>query len=142
MWELINTYSAQIVSTVVVLLPLIYAVKGRIISDGNMLETFKVAKQSITDSNNIKFDVNQVIGKMSNQIHAVELLVQDQLTDFQKTILEFQEDELYQKMIIGLAELDELHKTLQNKDTTIEMLGNELKETKLALLEIKNMLKG
>ncbi len=142
MWEFINMYSGEIISTIIVLLPLIYAVKGRIINDTNMLNTFKIAKTSIEESNNIKFDVNKVISKVSNQVHAVEILVQEQLSDFQKTILEFQKDELYQKMLVGLSELDELHKTLQNKDSTIEMLGTELKETKLALLEIKNMLKG
>ena len=55
--------------------------------------------------------------------------------------LEFQESEIYTKMLLGLTQLDELNQTLQNKDATIEELGREAKETKLALLEIKNLLK-
>ena len=40
MWELIQTNAGPIASTIILLLPLIYAVKGRIISDTNMLNTF------------------------------------------------------------------------------------------------------
>ena len=142
MWEQIQNYGNEIITTVILLLPLIYAVRGRIISDTNMLSTFKTAKQSISDSNNIKFDVNDAISRTSNQINALEKLIDEQVSTFNKTILEFQEDELYTKMLLGLSELDELHKTIQNKDATIEMLGKEIKDTNLVLQEIKNQLKG
>lgn len=141
MWDFINTYSAEIVSTAVLLTPLAYAIKGRIVNDKNILNTFQVAKQSIMDSNNIKFDVQGSIEKVKNHIDRIETHVNESINYMNQTVLEFQEDELYQKMLVGLSELDELHQTLQNKDSTIEMLGKELKETKLALLEIKNLLK-
>ena len=72
----------------------------------------------------------------------IKALVDTQIAEFQATILEFQEGELYGKMLRTGDQIDELHQTLQNKDATIETLGKELKDTRLILLEIKNQLKG
>jgi len=142
MWETIQTNADTIISTTMILLPLLYAVRGRIISDTNMLETFKTAKASIVDSNNIKFDVQGTITRINKTIEAQREVYMEQQESFQNAILEFQQDELYTKMLLGLSELDELHKTIQNKDATIELLGSQIKETNLVLQEIKNQLKG
>ena len=142
MWETIQTNADTIISTTMILLPLLYAVRGRIISDTNMLETFKTAKASIVDSNNIKFDVQGTITRINKTIEAQREVYIQQQESFQNAILEFQQDELYTKMLLGLSELDELHKTIQNKDATIELLGSQIKETNLVLQEIKNQLKG
>lgn len=116
--------------------------RKRIITDTNMLNVFSVAKKSIADSNNIKINVKESLTTIDKKVQDIDKLVDDQIKQFNDTILEFQESELYQKMLLGLAELDELHKTLQNKDATIDLLGNELKATRLALQEINNKLKG
>ncbi len=142
MLDFINTYSDTIISTIVVLTPVVYALRSRIVSDKNMLNTFQVAKQSISDSNNIKFNVEGAITTVKTNIDRIENKVNESINYMNQTVLEFQEDELYQKMLSGLGQLDELHQTLQNKDSTIEMLGRELKETHLALLEIKNYMKA
>ena len=131
-----------IMSTLVILLPLIYAVKSRIISDTNMLDTFKVAKDSILDSNNIKLNINDIAADVKRSIDRMEGDIWKAIEEVNHSVLEFQDGELYQKMLLGLSELDELHKTIQNKDATIEMLGKQIKESNLALQEIKNQLKG
>ena len=131
-----------IISTLVLLLPLIYAMKSRIISDTNMLDTFKVAKDSILDSNNIKLNINDIAADVKRSIDRMEGDIWKAIEEVNHSVLEFQDGELYQKMLLGLSELDELHKTIQNKDATIEMLGKQIKESNLALQEIKNQLKG
>jgi len=141
MIELLEAYGLEGL-LLIVLTSLIPIIRKRIINDTNMLETFKIAKDSIKDSNNIKFNVNDAINNVRNQVDEVKTMVDSQIKEFQETILAFQEDELYKKMLLGLSELDELHETLQNKDATIEMLGKELKDTRKILLEIKNKLKG
>ena len=142
MIKLIEDNLETIISTLVLLLPLIYAMKSRIISDTNMLDTFKVAKDSILDSNNIKLNINDIAADVKRSIDRMEGDIWKAIEEVNHSVLEFQDGELYQKMLLGLSELDELHKTIQNKDATIEMLGKQIKESNLALQEIKNQLKG
>lgn len=116
--------------------------RKRIITDTNMLNVFKTAKESISDSNNIKIDVKGSLEQINTKVDDIEKKVYNSIIEMNNSVLAFQEDELYQKMLVGLSELDELHQTLQNKDSVIERLETDLKETKLLLQEVRNLLKG
>jgi len=141
MFEFLTENGVLLGSTFSILLPLAYAVKGRIISDKNMLATFQSAKKGIEDNLNIKFNVQEKINAVSKSVDKMESEINNAVQDVNESITKFMESELYTKMLSGLSQLDELNKTLQNKDATIETLSREIKETNLRYQEILNELK-
>jgi hypothetical protein len=142
MLEFIQTYSAELISTGTILMALGYPMAKRIVSDKNMVAIFDKAKASIVESNNIKVDIKGSLANFNDRINSLQKVTIEQMQEFERVILEFQEGELYQKMLIGAEQVEKINEVLAQKDETISMLGMTLKDLTRDIQEIKNTLKG
>ena len=138
MMEFLNTYAAEIAQGAALLAIASPFIKQRLLSDKNILNVFQTAKDAIEQNNTFKIDISSNISRINQTIEKIREQSITQTKEFERIILEFQEDELYQKMLSGLSELDELHQTLQNKDATIEMLTKEIRDIHVFIQEFKN----
>lgn len=140
MIEIITQYAPWIITVVAVLGPQIPAWITRAVNDRNLLKTFEDVKDL---ASNIKIKeadilkamstVSNVTQSLKNEIDIMSLKVNDEISRINDTILEFTDSEIYQKMLLGLNQLDELKELLKNKDTTIEQLGQVIKDIKKKL---------
>ena len=112
----------------------------RAVNDKNLLKTFEDVKDL---ASNVKIKEADILKAMSavvnvtqslkNEIDKMSLKVNDEISRINDTILEFTDSEIYQKMLLGLNQLDEFKELLKNKDTTIEQLGQVIKDIKKKL---------
>ena len=140
MIELIQTYAPWIITVVVILGPQVPAWITRAVSDKNLVKIFGDVKEI---ASNVKIKesailqaittVSNVTNNLKSEIDKMSLRVNDEITRINDTILEFTGSEIYQKMLQGLDQLDELALLLKNKDTTIEQLGEVIKDIKKKL---------
>lgn len=140
MIEIITQYAPWIITVVAVLGPQIPAWITRAVNDRNLLKTFEDVKDlasniKIKESDILKAmsTVSNVTQSLKNEIDIMSLKVNDEISRINDTILEFTDSEIYQKMLLGLNQLDELKELLKNKDTTIEQLGQVIKDIKKKL---------
>ena len=140
MIEIITQYAPWIITVVAVLGPQIPAWITRSVNDKNLLKTFEDVKDlasnvKIKESDILKAmtTVSNVTQSLKNEIDKMSLKVNDEISRINDTILEFTDSEIYQKMLLGLNQLDELKELLKNKDTTIEQLGQVIKDIKKKL---------
>ena len=150
MIEFLKQYGPYIVGAVVWIGTNFPIIRKRLISDNNLLKTFGDVKNLTNEVINKKVDINQALIK----VDVVQKSIQEKIDIFQtkidqkmalvdQSITNFMDSELYHKMLNGLDQLDQLKQILENKDTTIEMLGSVIKEMNQNFLEIKNeILKG
>ena len=68
-------------------------------------------------------------GKIAN----IEGLVDKKMQEVSDSVLAFQKDDVYQKMLAGLSQLDDLHKTIESQANIIQHQAQELKEIKKKL---------
>ena len=142
MIEFINTYAAELISTGTILAAVAYPFAKRIIADKNMIAIFDKAKKSISDSNNIKINIIENITKITETVENIKKTAVEQTQEFERVILEFQDSEMYQKMLLSADQVEAIHETIKVKDETIALLGSTLKQIKLDMAEINNKLKG
>lgn len=140
MIELIEQYAPWIITVVAILSPQIPAWITRAVSDRNLLKTFEDVKDLASNVKIKEADILKAISTVSNvtqslknEIDKMSLKVNDEISRINDTILEFTDSEIYQKMLLGLDQLDELKELLKNKDTTIEQLGQVIKDIKKKL---------
>lgn len=140
MIEIITQYAPWIITVVAVLGPQIPAWVIRAVNDKKLLNTFEDVKDlasnvKIKESDILKAmsTVSNVTQSLKNEIDIMSLKVNDEISRINDTILEFTDSEIYQKMLLGLNQLDELKELLKNKDTTIEQLGQVIKDIKKKL---------
>ena len=142
MIEFINTYAAELISTGTILAAVAYPFAKRIIADKNMIAIFDKAKKSISDSNNIKINIIENITKITETVENIKKTAVEQTQEFERVILEFQDSEMYKKMLLSADQVEAIHETIKVKDETIALLGSTLKQIKLDMAEINNKLKG
>ena len=142
MMNFLIDYSAELISTGTILIALIYPFAKRIIADKNLLEMFQVTKSTITENRDIKVNIIQNLDSFKKRISDMKDLQIEQTASFERIILEFQEGELYQKMLLSAEQVDLIHQTLKVKDDTIKILGTTIKGLTKDIQEIKNTLKG
>lgn len=140
MIEIITQYAPWIITVVAVLGPQIPAWIKRSVNDKNLLKTFKDVKDLASNVKIKEADILKAISTVSNvtqslknEIDKMSLKVNDEISRINDTILKFTDSEIYQKMLLGLNQLDELKELLKNKDTTIEQLGQVIKDIKKKL---------
>ena len=142
MIEFFNTYAAELLSTGTILAAVAYPFAKRIIADKNMIAIFDKAKKSISDSNNIKINIIENITKITETVENIKKTAVEQTQEFERVILEFQDSEMYKKMLLSADQVEAIHETIKVKDETIALLGSTLKQIKLDMAEINNKLKG
>jgi hypothetical protein len=147
MIEFLEQYAPQIAVIVAIVGPLMPLIHKRIVSDRNMIKVFDNVKELASkvqfkesDIKNALIKVDVIQDKLNKTIDDYQNIFNDKMKIVDQKITNFMESDLYQKMLNGLGQLDELKSLLQNKDTTIQELGTVIKDLKQSLLEIKNKL--
>lgn len=144
MYELIMQYGPYAVLLIGYLAPVLPYLHKRVVQDKNIMTAFNGIKDLASRVGLKETDITASIGKI-NQIAIVlndkvdKKLVQldEKIAQVDRSIVSFQQSELYQRMLTGLDALKDLDQLLQNKDASIQDIGTILKELKTELIEIK-----
>lgn len=140
MLELIKTYAPWIITIIMILGPQIPALIQRAVNDKNLLKTFGDVK-ALTATVDTKSDdfkrefakYQTMVQQFGSEIESIRSLVENEISNIRDQVNAFQQDELYQKMLVGLSQVNDLIIILENKDQTIERLGEVIKEIKKKL---------
>jgi len=144
MYELIMQYGPYAVLLIGYLAPVLPYLHKRVVQDKNIMTAFNGIKELASKVGLKESDITASIGKI-NQIALVlndkvdKKLAQldDKIAQVDRSITNFQQSDLYQRMLTGLDTLKDLDQMLQNKDTSIQDIGLVLKEFKTELISIK-----
>ena len=148
MFEFIETNISQIAVVFAILGPLTPIIRKRIVSDKHMMKVFGDIKEL---SSKVKFkatDINDALKKIDMvqknfqvRIDNFQNQIDDRMKIIDQSITNFTDSELYQRMLNGLEQLNNLDQLLENKNSTIQELGETIKSINQKFLEIKNRLK-
>jgi len=147
MIEFLDKFAPQItqfVATVAVFMPFL---RKRGVNDANIIKQFETVKKVTTDVSDkgkaiaaSLSNLDLMTKSVGDRVDKIEMKVGDKLAQLDKSIINFQESEIFTKMQRGLDQLDKLEQTIQNKDDTIEHLGGTIKKLEIELQGIKNRL--
>jgi hypothetical protein len=151
MTEFITQYAPFIVTGLGVITPLLPTMIVKAVQDRKAIKTFESIKvesssqlteiKSLADSLKQKEQIiTQDVSKVKNMVQDIkaqndgfEVKVDQKMDEIKNQVLAFQNDDLYQKMLSGLGQLDDLHKTIDSQASTIQRQAQELKEIKKKL---------
>lgn len=140
MIQFIEKYAPHIITVIVILAPTLRTLAIRVVSDKNILKQFENVKETVENFRFKEADITTAISKvdmvaksLKNEIDKMNLKVNVEIERINETVLEFQNSEVVTKMLLGLSQLDELAQLIKNKDTTIEQLGQVIKDIKKKL---------
>ena len=152
MIDQIIEYLPQALTTLgAVAVPMIPAFVMKAVNDKKAITTFEgIKKESSSQLSEIKTLAESLKQKeqiITNDVSKVKNMVQDikaqndgfevkvdqKMDEIKNQVLAFQNDDLYQKMLSGLGQLDDLHKTIESQASTIQRQAQELKEIKKKL---------
>ena len=151
MTEFITQYAPFIVTGLGVITPLLPTMIVKAVQDRKAITTFESIKtesssqlteiKSLAESLKQKEQIiTQDVSKLKNMVQDIktqndgfEVKVDQKMDDIKNQLLAFQNDDLYQKMLSGLSQLDDLHKTIESQASTIQRQAQELKEIKKKL---------
>ena len=151
MTEFITQYAPFIVTGLGVITPLLPTMIVKAVQDRKAIKTFESIKvESSTQLTEIKSlaeslkqkeqIITQDVSKVKNMVQDIkaqndgfEVKVDQKMDEIKTQVLAFQNDDLYQKMLSGLGQLDDLHKTIDSQASTIQRQAQELKEIKKKL---------
>ena len=146
MVDFLTQYAPFIVTGVGVITPILPTMIVKAVQDRKAIATFesiKVESREKLDeikglAQNIKEretlitkEVSEVRNMTSNfkgQIDRIETSVDQKMKEVSDSVLAFQNDEIYQKMLNGLSQLDEIQHTMKLKDELIEKQAQVIKE--------------
>ena len=140
MIQFIEKYAPHILTVIVILAPTLRTLAIRVVSDKNNLKQFENVKETVENFRFNEADITTAISKvdivaksLKNEIDKMNFKVNVEIERINETVLEFQNSEVVTKMLLGLSQLDELAQLIKNKDTTIEQLGQVIKDIKKKL---------
>lgn len=140
MIQFIEKYAPHIITVIVILAPTLRTLAIRVVSDKNILKQFENVKETVENFRFKEADITTAISKvdmvaksLKNEIDKMNFKVNVEIERINETVLEFQNSEVVTKMLLGLSQLDELAQLIKNKDTTIEQLGQVIKDIKKKL---------
>ena len=156
MVEQIIQYLPQALTTLgAVAVPMIPAFIMKAVSDKKAITTFEgIKKTSSTELQEIKTIadnlkakeqlITQEVASVKNltqtfdgKIANIEGLVDKKMQEVSDSVLAFQKDDVYQKMLSGLSKLDEMQNVMRIKDELIEKQAQTIKEINKKLGEMK-----
>ena len=151
MTEFITQYAPFIVTGLGVITPLLPTMIVKAVQDKKAIKTFESIKvessSQLTDIKSLAESlkqkeqiITQDVSKVKNMVQDIkaqndgfEVKVDQKMDEIKTQVLAFQNDDLYQKMLSGLSQLDDLHKTIESQASTIQRQAQELKEIKKKL---------
>ena len=149
--QIIQYLPQGLVTLGAVAVPMIPAFITKAIADKKAITTFEgIKKESSSQLSEIKTlaeslkqkeqIITQDVSKVKNMVQDIkaqndgfEVKVDQKMDEIKNQVLAFQNDDLYQKMLSGLSQLDDLHKTIESQASTIQRQAQELKEIKKKL---------
>ena len=149
--QIIQYLPQGLVTLGAVAVPMIPAFITKAIADKKAITTFEgIKKESSSQLSEIKTlaeslkqkeqIITQDVSKVKNMVQDIkaqndgfEVKVDQKMDEIKNQVLAFQNDDLYQKMLSGLGQLDDLHKTIESQASTIQRQAQELKEIKKKL---------
>lgn len=155
MVDFLTQYAPFIVTGVGVITPILPTMIVKAVQDKKAIATFESIKlESREKLDEIKGlaeavkeretlitkEVSEVRNMTSNfkgQIDRIETSVDQKMKEVSDSVLAFQNDEIYQKMLNGLGQLDEIQQTMRLKDELIEKQAQVIKEIHKRLGEMK-----
>lgn len=142
MIDFINANLDTIIGSTAVIATLFPLARQRILGDKKILTSFKTLEDVTSRFTKKEFDIRQSVTNLDSAIQKIEQGIAQEVSNMNESILAFQESELYTKMLDGLKQVDELQQRLENDALTIQLFGDEIKETKRLLEKIYNEVKG
>lgn len=134
MIEFINTYASEIVTIGSILIAITPAFIKRTISDKKLIKKFGDISVFAKDLDSQKLGIVESINTLNGLQNRIEKNVQKinedikgEIQEIKGAVLEFQNEELYQKMLNGLSKLNDLQELIKEKDNLIESYRTELK---------------
>jgi hypothetical protein len=112
--------------------------RSRYISDKHMINTFSDVKGLASNIHQKEIDFTNALNHVDKLTNKIQNDVADSIINMNKSILAFTQDELYQKMILGLSQLNEINLLLQNKDDQIAMYKKTIKDINKKLEVMEN----
>ena len=138
MIEFLGTYAPQIAQVSIILSVFAPFIRKRIVSDRNMVKVFDNVKTLSKSTNAKTVDIKLALGSIYKVIGNIQMENEIQNKKINESILAFTQDELYSKMLNGLAQLDEMNKIIEQKDQNIQSLQTTIKAINRSLGVIVN----
>lgn len=140
MIEFLEQYAPQIATFIGIVATVSPFLRQRIVQDKNIMKVFgnikdmasKVGLKEIEITESLA-RVKQIADNLKDNIDHMEKKVNDKIAELDQTLINFQESDVFKKMLNGLNQLDQLKQMLENKDTTIQELGIVIKEIRKKL---------
>lgn len=140
MIEFLEQYAPQIATFIGIVATVSPFLRQRIVQDKNIMKVFGNIKDMASKVGLKEIDiteslarVKQIADNLKDNIDHMEKKVNDKIAELDQTLINFQESDVFQKMLNGLNQLDQLKQMLENKDTTIQELGIVIKEIRKKL---------
>lgn len=155
MIDFLNQYAPFIITGLGVIAPILPTMIVKAVNDKKAITTFEGIKEEsnaqLTEikelaetlkkkEQNIEDNVSKMKGMMEGVKGEVQIMksgIESEMQNVSESVLSFQKDDLYQKMLAGLGQLDDLHKTIESQNNTIQRQAKELKEIHKKLGEMK-----
>lgn len=145
--QFLEQYGPQAVAFIGTVGALMPFLRQRIVNDKTIMKQFETVKSVTKEVSDKGVAMAGSLAKLENltqsvgdRFEKIEVKVENKLAQLDKSIVNFQESEIFQKMQRGLEQLDKLEQTIQNKDDTIALLGGTIKKLETELQAIKNRL--
>ena len=153
--QIIQFLPQAVTTLTAVAIPMVPAFILKAVSDKKAITTFESIKtESSTQLKEIKalaeslkereLSISKDVSSVKNmtetfkgEIEHIKIGVQNEMKNVNDSVLAFQNDEIYQKMLNGLGSLDEIQHTMKLKDDLIEKQAQVIKEIHKRLGEMK-----
>ena len=143
MMQFINTYLPEIATVSAIAVPVIPLLIKRTISDKNLIgkvtEVKEVADKLSAKELALTKDIQNIANttdKMKQDVEIMKHGVSDEMKKVSDQLLGFQQDDVYQKMLLGLSQLDEMQLIIKNNEDLIQSQAQTIKDIKKKIGEI------
>lgn len=155
MIDFLNQYAPFIVTGLGVIAPILPTMIVKAVNDRKAITTFEGIKTESTaqltkikelaetlkkKEQNIEDNISKMKGMMEGVKGEVQIMksgIESEMKNVSESVLSFQKDDLYQKMLSGLSQLDEMQNVMRIKDELIEKQAQTIKEIHKKLGEMK-----
>ena len=146
MIDFLNQYAPFIVTGLGVIAPILPTMIVKAVNDRKAITTFEGIKTESTaqltkikelaetlkkKEQNIEDNISKMKGMMEGVKGEVQIMksgIESEMKNVSESVLSFQKDDLYQKMLSGLSQLDEMQNVMRIKDELIEKQAQTIKE--------------
>jgi len=140
MIQFINQYLPEIATVSAIAVPVIPLLIKRTISDKNLISKVTEVKEVADKLSAKEFALSKDIQNITNSTHQmkqdVEVMkngVNEEMAKVSEQLLGFQQGDMYQKMLNGLSQLDEMQLIIHSNEELIKSQAQTIKDIKKKL---------